>query len=151
LNKAYRALVEKNIENLELRDSHSREHLQNVPYQDNDGKLLARILQVMEETEVICDPNFSIIKLALLVEANNTYVSQVINNAMRKNFRALLNEYRVREAQRLLSKSDAVKYTIESISLQLGYKSPNTFRAAFQDITGVSPSFYLKSLREIHE
>ena len=148
LNRAYRALFAKNVENLELRDRGSHEHLSNTPYHDSDGTLLARIMVVMEDMAVICDPDFSIIKLALLVESNNTYVSQVINNTMHKNFRALLNEYRIREAQRLLSKSDAARYTIESISLQLGYKSPNTFRAAFQEITGVSPGFYLKSLRE---
>lgn len=148
LNRAYRALVEKNLENLKLHDRGSYDHPVNGSYKDSGGELLDRILTVMNDTETICNPNFSIIMLALAVESNQTYVSQVINNSMGKKFRALLNEYRIREAQRLLSKSDAAKYTIESISLGLGYKSPNTFRAAFQEITGVSPGFYLKSLSE---
>jgi AraC-like DNA-binding protein len=61
----------------------------------------------------------------------------------------LLNEYRVREAQRLFAQPDAAKYTIESVSLIVGYKSRSTFREAFAEITGVSPSFYLKSIQNV--
>jgi AraC-like DNA-binding protein len=148
LNRAYRALVEKNLKIMELQESSSRQQPKSTPYLDSDGELSGRILAIMEDSEVICNPKFSINVLSSLVEANHTYVSQVINTTLHKNFRALLNEYRIREAQRLLAKSDAAKYTIESISLQLGYKSPNTFRAAFAEITGVTPGFYLKSVRE---
>ncbi len=148
LNKAYRTLFEKNIEIMELQGDPSRKHLKNAPYYDNDKELLGRILAVMEDTEAICNPKFSINMLSILAGSNHTYVSQVINTAMHKNFRSFLNGYRIREAQRLFSEPGASKYTLESVSLQLGYRSQNTFRAAFQEITGVSPSFYLRSLRE---
>lgn len=148
LNRAYRSLVEKSHEIVELQDGSGKGRYKNTPYSDDDGALMGRILAIMEDTEVICNPKFSINMLSSLVEANHTYVSQVINATMNKNFRSFLNEYRIREAQRLLSRSDAVKFTLESISLQLGYKSQNTFRAAFQEITGVTPGFYLKSIRE---
>lgn len=148
LNRTYRTLVAKNLKIMELQEDSPRNPAKRSAYSDNDGELLDRILAIMEKTEVVCNPKFSINMLSSLVEANHTYVSQVINATMNKNFRSFLNEYRIREAQRLLSRSDAVKFTLESISLQLGYKSQNTFRAAFQEITGVTPGFYLKSIRE---
>ncbi len=148
LNKAYRTLVEKNIEIMELQGLPNGKQAKNATHYDDDGELLERILAIMEDTSVICSPKFSINVLASLLESNHTYVSHVINTAMHKNFRSLLNGYRIREAQRLFAEPDASKYTLESVSFQLGYKSQNTFRAAFQEITGVSPSFYLKSMYE---
>ncbi len=147
LNKAYRTLFEKNIEIIELQDNSPRKQPKTATGYD-DGELLRKILAIMEDTEVICNPKFSINVLASLVEANHIYVSQVINNTLHKNFRSFLNGYRIREAQRLFSETDAAKYTIESVSLQVGYKSRSTFREAFTEITGVSPSFYLKSMQE---
>jgi AraC-like DNA-binding protein len=148
LNKAYRVLFEKNLKIMELQEGPSRKQPKMAPHYDDDGELLCKILAIMEDTEAICNPKFSINVLSSLAEANHIYVSQVINTTLRKNFRSFLNEYRIREAQRLFSEADAARYTIESVSLQLGYRSQNTFRAAFQEITGVTPSFYLKSIHE---
>ena len=102
----------------------------------------------MEDTSIVCDPEFSIDKLAELSKSNQKYVSQVINDTLKKNFRTFLGTYRIQEAQRLLADFDATKYTIDSIALKVGYKSPNSFRDAFKEITGVSPSFYLKSIQD---
>jgi tetratricopeptide (TPR) repeat protein len=146
LDGAYRALVEKNVRIMELQDGSPVRQPKSAPHHDDDGELLGRILAVMEDTDAICNPKFSINVLSSMVGSNHIYVSQVINTEMNKNFRSFLNDYRIREAQRLFSRSDAARFTLESVSLQLGYKSMNTFRAAFQEITGVSPSFYMKSI-----
>jgi AraC-like DNA-binding protein len=151
LNKAYRTLFEKNIKIMELEHDAPQQPSRQTPQYDTDGELLRKILAVMDETEVICNPHFSINMLAAHVGANHNYVSQVINATQNKNFRSFLNEYRIREAQKLFSEADTAKYTIEAISLRLGYKSQNTFRAAFAEITGIGPGFYLKSIREAPE
>jgi len=67
---------------------------------------------------------------------------------MKMNFRSFLNGYRIKEAQRLFSLSDNEKYTIEFVARQVGFKSRSGFYYAFKDITGVSPNFYSKSLKE---
>jgi AraC-like DNA-binding protein len=109
--------------------------------------LIDKILTTMEDTAIICDPAFSIDKLATILQSNHTYVSQVINHTMGKNFRSIVNSYRIREARRIFAEPDAQRYTIDSVSLRVGYRSPNTFREAFKGITGVNPNFYLKSMR----
>ena len=100
----------------------------------------------MEDTSIIFDYEFSLSKLAVLLQCNQVSVSQIINNVLKKNFRLFLNEYRIKEAQKLSSAPDAGKYTIESVANKVGFKSPNAFRHAFKAITGVSPGFYLKSI-----
>lgn len=152
LNKAYKILFVKNLEIMELNE-HSQEINQKrskkkMLTDDVQHQLLDRILLIMNDISIICDTKFSVDKLAELVESNQFYVSQVINSALKKNFRTLLNGYRIREAQRLFSEPDATRYTIESVALQVGFKSQSAFRDAFKDITGVNPNFYLRSMQE---
>lgn len=147
LNTAYGILFEKNLEIIELKDNklelmYKKSSLKN----DAQDDLLNKILILMNDTSIICDPNFSIQKLAELVHSNQKYISQVVNNVIGKNFRSFLNGYRIREAQRLFSEPDAMKYTIEFVALSVGFKSQSAFRDAFKEITGVSPNFYLKSV-----
>jgi len=152
LNRAYKSLFEKNIELIDFQKNSLEkyhEKYRNSALNNNmQGELLNRILTLMEEPSTFCDTEFSVDKLAELVQSNQKYVSQVINHVLKKNFRSFLNSYRIREAQLLFSDPDAKKYTIESIALRVGFKSRNAFREAFKEITGVSPYFYLSSIQE---
>jgi len=151
LNKAYKALFEKNIEIIELQDNSSergvKKYKKSTLTDNMQDELLDRILFLMEDSSIICDSKFTVDKLAELAQSNQFYVSQVINSALKKNFRSLLNSYRIREAQRLFSAPDAAKYTIESVSLRVGFKSQSAFRDAFKEITGVNPNFYFRSVQ----
>jgi len=111
-------------------------------------ELLNKIITVMEDVHIICDPDFTIDKLSDLVQSNYVYVSHVINNILKKNFRSLLNSYRIEEAKRLFSKPEFQKYTLEAISPLVGFKSSKTFRNAFQEITGELPSVHLNSMKK---
>jgi tetratricopeptide (TPR) repeat protein len=152
LNKAYKVLFEKNIEIIELLDHSSgkqTEKYKNTSLNDaKQNELVEKILRIMEDSSIICDTDFSLTKLAVLLQNNHVYVSQVINNVFKKNFRLLLNGYRIKEAQKLFSESDVEKYTLEYIAKKVGYNSSDTFRNAFKEITGVRQSFYLNSIME---
>ena len=148
LSKAYKVLFEKNMEIIELQDNLPEKYKKCVLSNNMYEELLEKILTIMEDRTIICNTEFSLDKLAELVQSNRTYVSQVINVALKKNFRSFLNTYRIREAQRLISETDATKYTIDSIALKIGFKSQSAFYEIFKEITGVSPTFYLKSILE---
>lgn len=155
LSSAYKVLFEKNLKIIELQSNSLENHFEK--YKDSalkdemQDELLDKILTLMENTSIICDTEFSLDRLAALVQSNQTYVSQVINMALKKNFRSFLNDYRIREAQRLFSTLDLSKYTISSIAYRVGYKSPTTFRNIFKELTGVTPNFYFQSMREREE
>ncbi len=144
LNTAYKMLFQKNLEIISPKNT-KKTHFTDEVQQE----LLNKILAVMENTAIICDPKFSVNKLAELIQSNQNYVSQVINHALKKNFRSFLNSYRIREAQRIFSEPDIARYTIESVALQVGFKSQSTFNSTFKEITGVSPNFYLKSMKKL--
>lgn len=154
LNRAYKALFEKNIKILELQKSpksDSEKYQKSALTDEMQDEILNKILTLMEDTEIICDTEFSLDKLSELVHSNQTYVSQVINTALKKNFRSFLNSYRIQEAQRLFSELDLTKYTIAAIAHSVGFKSPAAFRSTFKEITGVSPIFYLKQMQKQSE
>jgi len=152
LNTAYKKLFEKNVKIIELQESSNETHPEK--YQESNltnemqSDLLARVYTQMEDVSVVCDTEFSLDKLAKLVQSNRVYVSQIINDVLKKNFRTFINEYRILEAQRLFSEKETAKHTIEFIANKTGFKSRTSFIAAFKEITGVSPSFYLKSMQE---
>jgi AraC-like DNA-binding protein len=155
LSRAYKVLVEKNIEIIEFQNNSIEgdfeKYKKRALTDEMQKELLSKILKIMENGPIICDIDFSLDRLAELVQSNHAYVSQVINTALKKNFRSFLNTYRIREAQRLFSEPDITRYTIESIAVKAGFKSSSAFRSTFKEITGVSPNFYLKEMQEQQE
>lgn len=111
--------------------------------------LLADIGRVMENVAEFCSTDFSIDRLAQLVGSNPRYVSEAINEGYGKNFRAFLNDYRIKEAmQRLADNGRYGHYTIKAISESVGYKSQANFISIFTRLTGMKPSIYQKISRE---
>ena len=99
----------------------------------------------MQNTANFCNPDFSLSMLAQIVESNTNYVSQAINTSLNKNFRSLLNEYRIKEAMRRMKDNDTYgNYSIQGISESVGFKSASNFIAAFKKMTGMTPSLYQK-------
>ena len=118
---------------------------------DENGKqdLMHRVFLVMEKSEDVFKPNFTLDRLAELVDANPTYVSYVINEKRQCNFNVLLNEYRIKEACRRMS--DAEHYghlSIEGIAASVGIKSRTNFSTNFKKYTGLTPSEYQRMARE---
>lgn len=115
-------------------------------------ELLEAINRIMTTTEEYCQPDFSLEKLASLVNSNNTYVSQVINENYKKNFSTFLNEYRIKEARARLADFDKYgNYTIRAIYESVGYRSNSTFINSFKNIVGITPSTFKNMVKEEHE
>ena len=96
---------------------------------------------------MISSPDFDMAQLAELTGSNLRYVSYVINDTFGKNFKSLLNEYRISEAVKRLS--DRKRYgnmTMQAIYEELGWKSAASFIAAFKKVNGMTPSEYQKAL-----
>ncbi len=113
------------------------------------NQLLVEIERVMESVEEFCQTDFSIYRLAQLVDSNPRYVSEAINEGYGKNFRTFLNEYRIKEAMhRLADYEHYGNYTIKAISESVGYKSQANFISIFTRLAGMKPSIYQKISRQ---
>lgn len=113
------------------------------------AELLEAIGHIMEQVDEFCQTDFSIDRLAQLVSSNPRYVSEAINEGYHKNFRAFLNEYRIKEAMHRLADAEHYgSFTIKAISESVGYKSQANFTAIFTKLTGMKPSIYQKISKE---
>ena len=116
---------------------------------DEKKKLLDKILTVMEDVDEICSESFSGARLAELTGYKYNYVSLVINENYGCNFNSLLNKFRIKEACRRLADDEHYgKYTIDSISNSLGFKSRTTLVTSFKKIVGLTPSQYRAIAKE---
>lgn len=104
--------------------------------------LLTKIQSIMENLDIISNPDFSLPQLAALADSNTSYVSAVINDTFGKNFKTYLNEYRIHEACRRLSDPQYSRLTIAAIASEVGFKTQNSFIVNFKKVTGVTPSVY---------
>lgn len=156
-------LFEKNYEIIKLEDKVIEDliHTENVESVESEKSkkeklppavykiILDRILTVMSDNSVFCDPDFNLNKLSILVGYSHNYVSEVINSEFSKNFCSFLNKYRIQEAQRQLSDPETVrKFKIDAMTLKLGFKSRSVFYDAFKEITGLSPAYYAKKMTQ---
>lgn len=115
---------------------------------DQKQQLLMEITHVFESLPIISDVDFSIVKMAELVESNVKYVSTVINEKYGKSFKNVLNEYRVKEACKMLTDPSFEHYTIKTIYESVGYRNAASFIRAFKNIKGMTPSIYQIISRE---
>lgn len=115
-------------------------------YLDQEQKLLLadQIRALMEEKDLFLQPDFSLEKLSKELKSNTSYVSQVINEILGKNFTAMVNEYRVRKACRLINDPANRNYTLDYLSGVVGFRSRNSFYTSFKKYTGLTPAQYMR-------
>ena len=139
LHNTNMALFDRNNALVEV-ENKSKEKVDEV-----DKELLMKINNVMNDENIICNPDFSLVMLAQLTDSNTNYVSRTINSYHEKNFRTFLNEYRIKIAMKRMKDNDHYgNYSIQGISESVGYKSSSNFIAAFKKTTGMPPSLYQK-------
>lgn len=131
-------LLEKQVE-LSQRPKYSKSSLND----EDKQQLIVRIQDIMNDADVICQQDFTLAKLAKMIDSNTSYVSQVINEKYGMTFSNLLGHFRVREACcRMDDVEHYGKMTIEAISESVGFRSRVTFFSAFKREIGMSPSDY---------
>ncbi len=109
---------------------------------DQRGSILAALSELMIKKTMFFDDNLNLEILATRLGTNKNYLSQIINEEFNTSFRQFLNEFRIKEARRLLSLPENDILKIEAISDMVGFKSKSTFNRLFKEITGITPSFF---------
>ena len=111
-------------------------------------ELYQKIADVIIIKKKYKDPNFSSKDLAKQLKTNTRYLSAVVNSRFGMNFSCLLNEYRIKDALRLLGDMKNNDKTVEDISAMVGFANRQSFYAAFYRIVGETPSSYRKRIQE---
>ncbi len=109
----------------------------------------AKLVEFMEQTKPYLDPALSLTSLSLQLNVNPNHLSQVLNEGFKLNFYNFINSYRVEESKRLLIDPAFAHYSIIAIAGEAGFNSKSTFNKVFREITGVSPSEYVRQQQSV--
>lgn len=113
-----------------------------IPDEQRD-QLLARIKEVVADSQEIYSSEFSLARLATLCQTNTKYVSYVINEMFGCNFQTYINTLRVKEACRRMDNESMYEYySTEGIAESVGFNSRSAFITAFKRTIGMSPAEY---------
>ena len=82
------------------------------------------------------------------MQTNTRYLSAVVNSRFGMNYSCLLNEYRIKDALRLLADKKNADKNVEEISAMVGFANRQSIYAAFYRIVGETPNGYRKRILE---
>ncbi len=105
-------------------------------------ELYDRILAIVVAGKKYRDPEYSAQKLARELDTNPRYLSAVINSRFGQNYSCLVNEFRIRDAQHMLTDKRFKEMTMEEIGAAVGFSNRQSFYAAFFKYKGIAPHKY---------
>lgn len=112
-------------------------------------EIMDKITTAVADPDILCNPDFSLEALAKMIGSNSKYVSTAINESTGGNFRTFINTRRIQEARKRLTKGYGYEnLTIQAVGESVGFRSHANFINAFKKVTGLTPSVYMKMLRE---
>jgi len=107
-------------------------------------KIKANLMDVMHSGKMYLNPDLSLPDMALKLGMRKELLSRAINLGIGKNFYRFVNEFRIEEFKRLVANGGAKRLTHSGLAYEAGFKSKSTFYKAFKEITGITPSEFLK-------
>ena len=103
-----------------------------------------RIEQYMANEKPYLNRDLNLTNLAEQLAFSPNQLSQILNEGFRENFYRFVNRYRIEESKRLLLNPAFEHYNILGIAFGGGFSTKSTFNKTFKELTGVSPSEFLK-------
>jgi AraC-like DNA-binding protein len=105
---------------------------------------LQKLLDHMEKEKPYLQNNLTLHRLATALGITPHQLSQILNDKLNQNFFDFINQYRIKEAQRILSHPQGQLLTILAVSEEVGFNSKTAFNTAFRKTTKMTPSEYRK-------
>lgn len=99
---------------------------------------LTQLTSLMEEEKLYKNSMTNMPQLAKKLGMSTPKFSQLLNDNLNKSFSVFINEYRIEEAKKLLSRENPPK--MEDVAEQCGFNSQSTFYSAFKKITSLTPA-----------
>ncbi len=110
-------------------------------------RIAKKIEVAMQEHKLYRNPNLTLRDLASQVSAPPNYVSQTLNSELSKTYFDYINDWRIEAAKSLLLAGDEGNVT--EIALDVGFNSRSSFYKAFKRITGLTPTAFKKSEKQL--
>lgn len=102
-------------------------------------------LSKFEKSGKFTNPKLTISNLALSFKTNTSYLSDVINNHKGKNFNTYINELRIAYiCDKIYNNKEYLNFKISYLAEESGFASHSAFTTVFKNVTGISPSAFIR-------
>jgi AraC-like DNA-binding protein len=112
---------------------------------DSSENLHRHLEAVMNNEKIFRESELSLTDLALRLNTQPNYLSQVINEREGKNFYDYINTLRIEEFKRIASSPESRKYTLLALAQECGFNSKSSFNRYCKKVTGKSPSEFMQT------
>ncbi len=110
---------------------------------------LIKKLEKFEQEKLFLTPGLTLSILAKQFKTNSKYLSIAITHFRQKNFVSYVNDLRVTYAfSRIIEEKTFQKFTIKALAGEFGFGSRDSFNRAFYAVYKITPSYFLKKIRE---
>jgi len=115
-----------------------------------EQEILGKLKQ-FENAAKFTNPKLTIATLAVQFKTNTTYLSEIINRDKGKNFNSYINELRINYiCNKIYAHPEYLNYKISYLAESCGFNSHSAFTTVFKNVTGISPSAFLKQAAKGH-
>ena len=115
------------------------------PEDSRMNRLYRALVLFMKREKPYLDPNLNLETLAKRMMTNRVYLSRTINAFSGVGYTAFVNKYRVEHAQNLIAQNPMLRS--DEVAKASGFQVESTFSRVFKQITGETPSAYIKDMR----
>lgn len=106
---------------------------------------LELLKKYMETEKPYLNPSLTIRSLSEEIKMNSRDLSVLINQQLQQHFFDFVNEYRIKEAMKILKNPSKKAFTVLEILYEVGFNSKSSFNTAFKKHTGETPTQFRKS------
>ena len=103
------------------------------------------IASVMDEDQLFTDPELSLKQLASDIDLHPNKLSWLLNNHFGKNFNDFINQYRIKEFQKLAIHPENKHITLLGLAYDSGFNSKTVFNTFFKRETGMTPKQWVRA------
>ncbi|WP_320019508.1 helix-turn-helix domain-containing protein [Labilibaculum manganireducens] len=103
------------------------------------------LIDFMNKSEAWKDNELSIAKLSEQTDIPKHYITQVLNENLKKNFYTFVNEYRTEYAMKLILSPTHKNWSFIAIAYECGFNSKTAFNNFFKKYTNLTPTEFKKS------
>ena len=105
-------------------------------------RILQRLHSFMESSKPYLIPTLTLPELSKQMNVSPHHLSQILNEKLNNNFFEYINNFRVKEAKRLLKDPGSRHLTLAAIGFEAGFNSVSSFNSVFKKSTSFTPSEY---------
>jgi AraC-like DNA-binding protein len=104
-------------------------------------------LKMLEEKPYL-DPKLTLTKLSKILDIPSYKLSAIINQKAESNFYDFVNRYRVEAVKTALAEGKLSEFSMLGIASDSGFNSKASFNRIFKNMTGLTPSQYVKKITQ---